>query len=50
MAVREGTFTGAPVAMTDGEIKVTFDTPSDFEDWLEDHYGASIGKWHWCPA
>jgi len=50
MPFTEGDFTGNPVAMTDGQRKVTFDSPADFEDWLEEHCGDSLLGWHWCPA
>ena len=50
MAITVAVFTGSPVAMTDGKTKVTFDTPSDFEDWQEEHYGERLAGWHWCQA
>jgi len=30
-------WTGEKAAVTDGKVKVTFDTPSDFADWLALH-------------
>jgi hypothetical protein len=49
MAVTEKEFVGSPVTMTDGKAQVIFDTPSDFADWLAEHYG-SLERWHWCQA
>ena len=50
MAVTEAEFAGSPVAMTDGKVKVTFDHPEDFTDWLSEHADANLLQWHWCQA
>jgi hypothetical protein len=38
--------TGERAAVTDGERKVTFDTPSDFADWLSRRSG-DLAEWQW---
>ena len=35
-------------AVTDGRLKVTFDTPSDFADWVADFTAADLAKLQWC--
>jgi hypothetical protein len=50
MAVTEGPFAGPPVSVTDGVRKLTFDTPTDFADWADQHAGESLERWHWVPA
>lgn len=41
--------TGEKAAVTNGERKVTFDTPSDFADWLDRIGGAvNLSAWQWC--
>jgi hypothetical protein len=38
MAITTDAFiTGEKAAVTNGNLKVTFDTPSDFADWLVTH-------------
>jgi hypothetical protein len=39
--------TDEKAAVTDGNEKLTFDTPSDFADWL-DQLGVNPAKWQWC--
>jgi hypothetical protein len=39
--------TGEQAAITDGTRKVTFDSPSDFADWL-DRVGNDPSAWQWC--
>jgi hypothetical protein len=46
--VTEKFVTGDKAAVTNGELKVTFETPGDFADWLEDHYGENLADWQWC--
>lgn len=49
MAVFDDKFiTGEKSAITNGTRKVTFDTPSDYADWLADHYGEDLARWQWC--
>jgi len=38
--------TGVAGAVTDGKRKITFDTPSDFADWLD--RGPDLEQWQWC--
>jgi hypothetical protein len=40
--------TGEKAAVTDGKFKVTFDTPSDFADWVADFPAADLAKLQWC--
>lgn len=40
--------TGDKAAVTDGKVKVTFDTPSDFADWVADFSAADLAKLQWC--
>jgi hypothetical protein len=41
--------TGEQAAVTNGTRKVTFDTPSDFADWLDRIGGAvNLVAWQWC--
>lgn len=49
MAVTEGPFvTGQVVAVTNGERQVTFDTPSDFADWVDRVGGTvNLAAWQW---
>jgi hypothetical protein len=47
MAVTNEQFrTGEKAAVTDGQRKVTFDTPADFADWLERF--PNLSEWQWC--
>lgn len=39
--------TDAKAAITDGKQQVTFDYPSDFADWLENHPGEDLRQWQW---
>jgi hypothetical protein len=38
---------GEKAAVTDGHEKITFDTPSDFADWLSRN-GEVLHLWQWC--
>jgi hypothetical protein len=40
--------TGLQGAVTDGKAKVTFDTPSDFLDWLEERPDLDLAGWQWA--
>lgn len=46
--VTEKFFTGEKAAVTNGEMKVTFDTPSDFADWVMSFTAADLAKLQWC--
>jgi len=49
MAVSSERFlTGEQAAVTDGRVKVTFDTPSDFADWVSDVSAADLSRLQWC--
>lgn len=49
MAVSSEKFwTGEKAAITDGRVKVTFDTPSDFADWVVSFSAADLAKLQWC--
>jgi hypothetical protein len=49
MAVSSERFlTGEKAAVTDGRVKVTFDTPSDLADWVADVPAADLAKLQWC--
>jgi uncharacterized NAD(P)/FAD-binding protein YdhS len=39
-----------PVTMTNGEMSVTFDAPSDFQDWLAEEHGGGVdlSRWSWA--
>lgn len=39
--------TGEKAAITDGKVKVTFDYPADFADWLELNDPVDLGRWQW---
>ena len=41
-------FTGEKAAVTDGKLKVTFDTPSDFYDWVLGINSLELSRWQWC--
>jgi hypothetical protein len=45
--VNERFVTGEQAAVTDGARKVTFDSPSDFADWL-DRGVEDLPAWQWC--
>lgn len=37
-----------PVAVSNGQRTVTFDTPSDFADWIDRIGGVcNLSAWHW---
>jgi hypothetical protein len=41
--------TGERIAVTNGTRKVSFDTPSDFADWMDRIGGAcNLSAWQWC--
>lgn len=40
--------TGEKAAITNGKLKITFDTPADLLDWVERYPEAGIHKWQWC--
>jgi hypothetical protein len=50
MISTEKFFTGEKAAVTDGKFKVTFDTPSDFADWVADFSVADLAKLQWCRS
>lgn len=39
--------TGERAAITDGKTKVTFDYPSDFADWVDQHLEEDLRHWQW---
>lgn len=39
--------TGDRAAITDGHRTITFDTPSDFADWLAEYPGTNLAEWQW---
>jgi hypothetical protein len=45
--VTERFVTGDKAAITDGGRKITFDTPSDFADWLAEYPGTDMSRWQW---
>jgi hypothetical protein len=47
MISTERFWTGDKAAVTDGKVKVTFDTPSDFADWVADFSAADLAKLQW---
>jgi len=48
-ATEERFISGEKAAVTNGTRKVTFDTPSDFADWLDRIGGVvNLSAWQWC--
>lgn len=45
--VTEQFITGDKAAVTDGDRKITFDTPADFADWLEAYPGTDLSRYQW---